>query len=141
MHLQDRMFRSMGKYSALLFGIVLIAAFSGCEAGSIRSTVTGTLTMPGAATPFTYYVWVENDTYAAVAETSGIVTVASSTVDYSISDVLYGTYYIHGWVDDDADGAPEHEQYYGGIMVIPPSAPNAVVPSSGTVVFNITFSH
>lgn len=130
----------MEKYSALLFAIALIAAFFGCEAGSIRSTVTGTLTLPGAAT-FTYYVWVENDTYAAVAETSGVVAVASPTVNYSISDVLYGTYYIHAVVDYTDDGAPEHDQYYGSFTVIPPSAPNAVVPSSGTVVFDITFSN
>ncbi len=126
-------------YLALLFGIALIAAFSGCEAGSTRAAVTGTLTLPAVAN-FTYYVWVENDTYAAVAETSGVVA-ASATVDYSISDVLYGAYYIHAWVDDDADGATEHEQYYGGVTVNPPLAPNAEVPSSGTVVFNITFSY
>ncbi|MBA7532688.1 hypothetical protein ES705_24918 [subsurface metagenome] len=127
----------MEKYLALLSGIALIANFSGCDAGSTRATVTGTLKLPGAAT-FTYYVWVENDTYAAVAETSGVV-VASPTVNYSISDVLYGTYYIHAWVDDDADGYADHEGYYGGVVVNPPSEPNAVVPSSGTVVFDITF--
>jgi hypothetical protein len=139
-HLQAGMFLFMKKYSALLFAIALIAAFSGCEAGSTRATITGTLTLPAAAT-FTYYVLVENDTYTAVAETSGIVAVASPIANYSISDVLYGTYYIYAWVDDDADGYADHEGYYGGVTVIPPSAPNAVVPSSGTVVFNITFSH
>lgn len=137
LRLPGGMFRFIGKYSALLIAITLIAAFSGCEAGGTRSTVTGTLTLPGPAT-FTYYLWVENDTYTAVAETSG-VAVALPAVNYSISDVLYGTYYIHAVVDYTDDGSPEYEQYYGGVMAIPPSAPNAVVPSSGTVVFNITF--
>jgi len=127
------------KYLALLFSITLIAAFSGCDAGSTRATVTGTLTLPAAAN-FTYYVLVENDAYNPVAETSGVVT-ASATVNYSISDVLYGTYYIYAWVDDDADSKAEHEGYYGGVTVNPPLVPNAVVPASGTVVFNITFSH
>ena len=141
-HLQAGMFLFMKKYLALLFAIALIAAFSGCEAGSTRATVTGTLTLPAAVVvTFTYYVWVENDTYAAVAETSGIVAVAANSVNYSISDVLYGTYYIHAVVDYTDDGVYEHERYYGGVMVNPPSAPNAVVPSSGTVVFDITFSH
>ena len=128
----------MEKY--LILTIALIAAFSGCKAGSTRATVTGTLTLPAAVVvTFTYYVLVENDTYNPVAETSGVVAVAANSVNYSISDVLYGTYYIHAWVDDDADGYPEHEKYYGGVAANPPSAPNAVVPSSGTVVFDITF--
>lgn len=130
----------MEKY--LILTIALIAVFSGCDAGSTRAAVTGTLTLPAAAIEtFTYYVWVENDTYAAVAETSGVVTVAANSVNYSISEVLYGTYYIHAVVDYTDDNAPEHYGYYGGVAVIPPSAPNAVVPSSGTVVFDITFSH
>lgn len=132
--------RFMEKYLPLLFGIALIAAFSGCDAGGTRATVTGTLILPAAAN-FTYYVWVENDTYAAVAETSGVVAVASPTVDYSIDDVLYGAYYIHAVADYTDDGAAEHEQYYGGVTVNPPLAPNAEVPSSGTVVFDITFSN
>ena len=127
----------MEKY--LILTIALIAAFSGCDAGGTRATVAGTLTLPAPAT-FTYYVWVENDTYNPIAETSGVV-VAANSVNYSISDVLYGTYYIRAWVDDDADGYPEHDQYYGGVVVNPPLAPNAVVPSSGTVVFDITFSY
>ena len=132
--------RFMKKYLSLLFSIVLIAAFSGCDAGGTRATVTGTLTLPAAAT-FTYYVFVENDTYASAAETTGVVTVLANSVNYSISDVLYGTYYIHAIVDYTDDNAPEHEGYYGGITVNPASVPNAVVPSSGTVVFDITFSN
>ena len=131
----------MGKYLALLFSITLIATFFGCDAGGTRATVTGTLTYLGAPVTFTYYVWVENDTYTAVAETSGVVAVAANSVNYSISEVLNGTYYIHAVVDYADDGAPEHEQYYGVVTVIPPSAPNAIVPSSGTVVFDITFSN
>ena len=129
----------MEKY--LILTITLIAAFSGCDAGGTRATVTGTLTYPGAAVTFTYYVWVENDTYNPVAETSGVVAVAANSVNYSISDVLYGTYYIHAVVDYTDNNAPEHGQYYGGVVVTPPLAPNAVVPSSGTVVFDITFSN
>jgi len=126
----------------LILTIALIAAFSGCEAGGTRATVAGTLALPPAVTAtFTYYVWVENDTYNPVAETSGVVAVAANSVNYSISDVLYGTYYIHAVVDYTDDGPREHEGYYGGVTVNPPSAPNAVAPSSGTVIFDITFSH
>jgi len=93
--------RFMEKYLALLFSIALIAAFSGCDAGSTRADVTGTLRLPATAPPatFTYYVWVENDTYNPVAETSGVVTLAANSVNYSISYVLNGTYYIHAVVD------------------------------------------
>ncbi len=121
--------------------ITLISPFSGCDAGGTRATVTGTLAYQGAAVTLTYHVWVENDTYNPVAETSGVVAVAANSVNYSISDVLYGTYYIHAVVDYTDDDAPEHEQYYGGVKVNPPSEPNAVLPSSGTVVFDITFSY
>ena len=55
-----------------LFSITLIGAFSGCDAGGARATVEGTLTLPGAAT-FTYYVRVENDTYAVVPYSGTVV--------------------------------------------------------------------
>ncbi len=127
------------------FGLIILSSLavlclSACSLDkTVGTEVIGTLNLP-AALPAgsTYYVQVENDTYCAIAWTSG--TCSPPTAFYKISGVFPGTYYIYAWLDEaPADGSPDYQKYYGGIGLIPPASPNAEVPDSGEVTFNITF--
>ncbi len=68
-----------------------------------------------------------------------VVFLLSVNVSYSMPAVFAGIYYIHAWIDVGNDGYPDIEKYYGGLGLSPPSAPNAAVPTSGEVTFDIAF--
>ncbi|MDY7034376.1 MAG: SBBP repeat-containing protein [Thermodesulfobacteriota bacterium] len=108
------------------------------------ATVTGTLTLPSDANGTEYFVIIDNDTdgdngyIAATSDTCG----PGTTVDYPISNVPAGTYYIYACVRivSTHDSPPESDDFFGfyGTGNSVPTEPNAVIPSSGTVSFDIT---
>ncbi|MDZ7295187.1 MAG: hypothetical protein ONB14_07215 [candidate division KSB1 bacterium] len=106
--------------------------------------VTGTLTLPAEAPGKWYAVAVDSDTSSA----NGFAKVITGTcgtglrVTYEMKDVPAGTYYVYAvvWVVSTPLSAPTSGDYVGfyGTQGTIPSAPNASVPSSGRVTFDIT---
>lgn len=110
------------------------------------ATINGTLYLPAEANGKEYVVLVDDDTDGDngwIAATEGICG-TETTVNYSISDVPAGTYYVYAIVRivSDPDAGAEKGDYIGyyGSSNGSPSSANAVVPSSGTVTFDITMS-
>ena len=109
------------------------------------ATVNGTLTLPAGAHDKEILVIIDHDLdgdngfVIAVTGTCGSGTVYT----YEFSSVSVGTYYVYALVRvvSASDSPPQSGDYfkiYGGSLANPPSQPNAVVPSSGTVTFDIT---
>lgn len=110
----------------------------------VSPNVVGTLLLPAEATGKWYAVAVDSDTSSA----NGFVKVVTGTcgagvrVPYEMKDVPAGTYYVYAvvWVVGTPLSTPKTGDYvgfYGTQGSIPP-APNATVPSSGKVTFDIT---
>lgn len=135
----------------LLLSIVIIG--SDCNKKSPTeedgfATVTGTLTLPAEANGRGWVVIFdtdldpeENNFVSSDTGTCG----SGTSVNYSIADVPEGTYYLYAAVFVVSDGSqgPQSGDYvgvFGGTLFNPPTLPNAVVPSSGTVSFDITLS-
>lgn len=103
------------------------------------ATVTGTLILPEAAPGKTYLVLIlgeAGDEESLVDSTSGVCG-SGSTVEYSIDNVPAGTYYVLAAVSDKTFGEGDYVGIYGGTVDNIPTQPNATVPSSGTVTFDI----
>ena len=65
-----------------------------------------------------------------------------TTVEYSITNVATGNYYIYSvvFLHNDPSQGPQKGDYlgfYGGTISNPPKTANANIPSSGTVIFNL----
>jgi hypothetical protein len=129
----------------------IAGAIENCDAfpdddGGGATTVTGTLTLPSEANGQEYWVLIDNDTNGDNGHIDATVGTCGSgtTVDYSLSNVPAGTYYVYAGVRvvSDFDSPPEDGDYFGfyGTGSIPPIAANAVVPALGTVTFDITLS-
>jgi hypothetical protein len=111
-----------------------------------QTTVNGTLILPEEAVNKEYVVIVDNDTEgdngwaAATVGTCG----SGTAVDYSITNVPAGTYYVYAVVRivSAHDSPAEDGDYFGfyGSGTAPPDKANAMVPDSGTVTFDITVS-
>ena len=107
-----------------------------------NTTVTGTLTLPAEANGKEYWVLIDNDTdgdNGYISYTIGTCGPGTS-VDYSISNVPAGTFYVYAGVrvTSASDSPPEGDDYIGYYNAgPPPTEANAVVPSSGTVDFDI----
>jgi len=112
---------------------------------SSGATVNGTLSLPAEASGQPYYVLIDHDLdggngfVMAVTNTCG----SGTTTAYSISGVPAGTYYVYAVVfvvgnPQDEPQAGDFVGVYGSTLSAPLPNPNAVVPSSGTVTFNIT---
>ncbi len=125
--------------------VVMLGCGSDSPNGPSGATVEGRLTLPTEANGKEYWVLIDNDINGdngylrAVSGNCG----SGTSVNYSFSDVPAGTYYVYAGVRivSSSDSAPENGDYvgiYGGTLSNAPSQPNAVVPSSGTVTFNIT---
>lgn len=109
-------------------------------------TVNGTLSYPAPAEGKEWGVVIDRDhdgnsgnEVRAVIGFCG----AGTEVDYSISGVPPGTYYVLSVVrivsPRYADPQPgDYAGFYGGTLASPPQAPNATVPSGGTITCNIT---
>jgi len=110
------------------------------------ATVTGTLTLPAEANGKEYIVIVDNDTEGDNGWINATVGTCGSgtTVDYSITDVLAGTYYVYAVVRNVSahDSPAEYGDYIGfyGTGINPPTNANAVIPSSGSVILDIILS-
>jgi hypothetical protein len=134
-----------------LFFLTIIYAFiMGCDSSTdpptVNNTVNGTLTLPATADGKEWFVLIDTDLsgdkYISLIEgTCG----SGITENYSISNISAGTYYIYAFVRIvSAHGnPPENGDYggiYGGTFNNLPNEPNAVIPSEGTVVLNITLN-
>lgn len=121
-----------------VFLLSVLLALLGCSPAFYGADVKGTLTLTVAQPGEPYYIRIENDAYGIVAETTGTCG-ATVSVSYSMPAVFAGIYYIHAWIDVGNDGYPDYEKYYGVSGLSPPSVPNAAVPTSGEVTFDIAF--
>lgn len=108
------------------------------------TTVTGTLTIPAPATGKPVMVIIDND----MDGDNGYNYLASGTCKtgtsgtYTFNKVGPGTYYIYAvvFLVGNTTVGPQSGDYYGvygGTMTSPPQSPNATVPASGTVTFDI----
>jgi hypothetical protein len=125
------------------------SASDGTGAGDAQpgAIVMGTLTVPGATTGKPWSVRVVDAPASAatapVAVTTGL-TSGSDRIEYTISGVPAGTYYVLGFVDVDASGGSgstpgDFAGWYGHTGDgNPPPARNAVVPAAGTVRFDFS---
>jgi len=105
--------------------------------------VVGTLTLPGEANGKSFAVVVDSDTSSA----NGFVKVVTGTcgagtkVSYEMKQVPAGTYYVYAvvWVVSTPLTPPKSGDYVGfyGTQGTIPTAPNAIVPSQGTVTLDI----
>jgi hypothetical protein len=134
---------------SFLFGLLL---FGGCggdgttEPGG-AATITGQLALPSQAGGRTFVVMVDNDIdgdNGHIVSTTGICG-SGMTRNYSIDDVPAGTCYVYAvmFVVSDGNAGPQDGDYvgiHGGTLFNPPSQPNVVVPSSGTVTCDITLN-
>jgi len=136
--------------STILLGFLIgLALIISCgddsPTASSGATVSGTLSLPADASGQTYYVLIDND----VDGGNGFVKAATNTcgsgttIHYSISDVPAGTYYVYAvvFIVGDPQDEPQAGDFigiYGTTLSGPLPAPNAQVPSSGSVTFNIT---
>ena len=140
---------------ALVVGAALVAGCGSSSAapadggGDTGATprVSGTLTLPAASPgkPWSVKLFTMDGrtTLTATAETSG-TTPDGTALPYAISTVPAGTYFILGFVDVDMSGGTsstpgDFAAWYGhtGDGNPPPTA-NAVVPATGSVMFDFT---
>ncbi len=150
-HPEDKMKKLFYLFFLITFTLFLSFLYQGCskddnpvDGGTGSATVKGTLTIPAAAPGKTVYVIIDND----MNGDNGYKYAATGTCDantsgtYTLNDIAAGTYYIYAvvFVVGNTSSGPQSGDYYGiygGTMNNPPSNPNATVPSSGTVTFDI----
>ncbi len=108
------------------------------------ATITGTLILPAPAEGKTFIVAVDDNSDAEDGFTKVKVGTCGddTTQTYTIEDVSSGTYYLYAvvWVVSDTYATPESGDFVGyyGMSGAIPEEPNAVVPETGTVQFDIT---
>ena len=106
--------------------------------------ITGTLTLPEEAIAKEYFVLIDDNTDHDDDQyhyTTGICG-SGTKVTYSLGRVPAGTYFMVAGVriESDSDSEPEvgdYLGYYGGSGIMPPEEANVIVPSSGSVTFDI----
>jgi hypothetical protein len=106
--------------------------------------VVGTLSLPAEANGKSFAVVVDSDTSNA----NGFVKVATGTcgpgtkVSYEMKDVPAGTFFVYAvvWVVSTPLTPPKSGDYVGfyGTQGTIPAAPNATVPATGQMTFDIT---
>ncbi|MBI2339564.1 MAG: hypothetical protein HYU99_04225 [Deltaproteobacteria bacterium] len=70
-----------------------------------------------------------------------IASFTGTTALLTFPNVPAGTYFVGGWADIDASGAPnsgDKQGYHNGAGVNPPGGPSATVPAAGDFTVNIT---
>jgi hypothetical protein len=133
----------------LVLGTVIIiscdSSTSSDDDNTSNATVAGNLVLPLEAPGKNYAVLVDNDFDGDNGQIKLVTgTCGSGTnVNYSISNVPAGTFYIYAavFVVSDGSSGPQSGDYvgiYGGTLTNPPNQANASVPSSGTVTIDIT---
>ena len=121
----------------------VVLDFSLAEYGNFggTTTISGTVTMPAAAEGNNYTIIIETDfdpTTGSIAVLNGVCG-DGTTFDYSISTVPGGTYFVYAFIDMDDSlflTTGDYLGWYGGSGSMPPAEVNAVVPDSGSVVFD-----
>jgi hypothetical protein len=130
--------------------VILAVAMTGCSDdrttdGRPEATIEGTLMLPVEATGEPWVTMLDNDLdgdNGCVAVDSGYCG-SGTDVDYAISGVVEGMYYLYAAVFAESDGSegPQPGDFlgvYGGTFPDdPPAQPNAEVPSTGVVTFDI----
>ena len=114
--------------------------------GAKRATVAGTLTLPAASTGKPYGVRLLSKAGDPAVLPTGQMTgtTAGSAIQYSITDVPAGSYFVLGFVDNDSSGGDsstpgDFAGWYGHTGDgNPPGTPNAVVPAAGIVFFDFS---
>jgi hypothetical protein len=134
--------------AALLLGLLGIAGCGdddkGTDSNTTKATINGTVTLPAAASGKTIFVILDND----IDGGNGVFREAADTCtgaiqyEYSFANVTAGTYFVYAgvYVSGETSGEPQPGDYlgiYGGTLEAPPAEANAVVPSTGTVTFDI----
>jgi N-acetylneuraminic acid mutarotase len=130
--------------SLLAISIMILSCGEKSPTKPSKTTVSGTLILPQEAEGKEYWVIIDNDSNGDngyVALTFGTCG-PGTTLHYSIDNVASGTYYIYAGVRvlSAQNNPPQNGDYlgfYGGTLMNPPDAANAVVPSSGTATFDI----
>lgn len=128
---------------ALFVGLIGITACEVTETAtdttsSGEATISGILNLPGSVTNKSYMVVIDADNNPGngfVTSTGG--TANGSTVNYFITNLSAGSYYVFAFIDVDSSGADlnigDYWGYHNGGMGQPPSSPSVTVPASGTV--------
>lgn len=131
----------------LIILLILLIFFMGGRDVFAQATVEGKLILPEPTPGREYWVLVDQDHDGDNGFVEYCVgTCGSDTeISYGISDVPAGTYYIYAGVRivSSWGNPPEVGDYvgvYGGKVAEYPNEPNAVVPASGTVTFDIIMS-
>ncbi len=135
------------KKLVLCFGFLLFAFFPTMliqeGLAEAAATIDGTLYLPADANGKEYVVLVDNDFDGGNGFITATVGTCGSgtTVSYSIADVPQGTYFVYALVRiiSEPDSSPCSGDYMGYYDTgsVPPALANAVVPSTGTVTFDI----
>jgi len=130
-----------------VFACIFVLLSCGGDDNPVSSSsarVTGSLTVPASAADKSFTVYVDTDTNPlnGSIRTCGSSCGGSTTSPYALNDVPGGLYYVYGIIRvNSINGMPlvagDLIGYYGGTGVDPPDTPNASVPSSGTVAFNL----
>jgi len=131
----------------LIYPLIFFILFMGEDLVFAQATVEGKLILPEPAPGREYGVLVDQDFNGDNGFVKYCLGICGSdtAVSYTISDVPAGTYYIYAVVRivSYSGNPPEVGDYmgiYGGTIDEYPSEPNAVVPASGTVTFDIIMS-
>ena len=131
----------------LIILLILLIFFMGGKDVFAQATVEGKLILPEPAPGIQYWVIVDQDGDGGNGYVRYCLGICGSDteISYAISDVPAGTYYIYAGVRivSSSRNPPEVGDYlgiYGGTIDEYPSEPNAVVPASGTVTFDIIMS-
>jgi len=146
----------VGRLRAKLGSVVVAAAMlasalvGGCgdsaNGATGPATITGTLTLPGTASGASAFARVIDSIATAaspIAETTATTT-GATTLDYAITQVPAGTYFLLGFVDVDGSGGTssttgDYRGWFGHTGDgNPPAVANVVVPASGTVTFDFS---
>jgi hypothetical protein len=127
--------------------LTLLLLFMGGRNAYSQATVEGKLILPEPTPGREYWVLVDEDVDGdnGFVKYSGGVCGSETAVSFTISDVPAGTYYIYAGVRilSHFGTPPEIGDYvgiYGGTIDEYPRQPNAVIPASGTVTFDIIMS-
>ncbi|MBU1100912.1 MAG: hypothetical protein KKA84_10970 [Bacteroidetes bacterium] len=141
--------------ASLVIVITIAMFFNSCDLSSPdeednwggNTTVKGTLILPYDVTGSEYSITIDVDGNPDVdgfTASSGGTCGSGTEIPYSIEQVPGGTYYIIVivYATGNNTGSPQEGDLIGIYGMNenedPPSAPNAVVPDSGEVTFNIT---
>jgi hypothetical protein len=143
------------KLFAIILSILMISIIGGCSDDDkdnkvvtpveTTANIEGTLFLPAVQIGNTFVVLVDTDTNGGNGEIKSVTGTCgnSTSVSYQIDSIPSGTYYLYAAVYVvSSSGEPTTGDYLGyyDTGLTEPPAPNAVVPDSGTVTYNISLT-